>query len=93
MAHNAEADDTKNHQQIDLLIEREQFLDKAGKYENLRIAKNVIVIGVAFMLQFTAFHGTANLQSTINPVGTYTLASIYGSLILSNIFLPVIVIR
>lgn len=86
--------DTKNQQQIDLLIEREQFLDKAGKRENLRIAKNVIVIGVAFMLQFTAFHGTANLQSTLNPgIGTYTLASIYGSLILSNIFLPVIVIR
>lgn len=86
--------DTKNQQQIDLLIEREQFLDKAGKHENLRIAKNVIVIGVAFMLQFTAFHGTANLQSTLNPsIGTYTLASIYGSLILSNIFLPVIVIR
>lgn len=86
--------DTKNQQQIDLLIEREQFLDKAGKRENWRIAKNVIVIGVAFMLQFTAFHGTANLQSTLNPsIGTYTLASIYGSLILSNIFLPVIVIR
>lgn len=88
------ADDTKNHQQIGLLVEREQFLDKAGKYENLRIAKNVIVIGLAFMLQFTAFHGTANLQSSINyQLGTYTLASIYGSLILSNIFLPVIVIR
>lgn len=88
------ADDTKNNQQISLLNEREQFLDNAGKHENLRIAKNVIVIGLAFMLQFTAFHGTANLQSTINPsIGTYTLASIYGSLILSNIFLPVVVIR
>lgn len=94
MVHNE--DDTKNQQQTGLLIERELFLDKAGKYENLRIAKNVIVIGVAFMLQFTAFHGTANLQSSINSdgsVGTYTLAAIYGSLILSNIFLPVIVIR
>lgn len=87
-------DDRKNQQQTGLLMEREQFLDKAGKYENFRIAKNVIVIGLAFMLQFTAFHGTANLQSTINPtVGTYSLSSIYGSLILSNIFLPVVVIR
>lgn len=89
-------DDTKIQQQTGLLVERELFLDKAGKYENLRIAKNVIFIGVAFMLQFTAFHGTANLQSSINSdgaVGVYTLAAIYGSLILSNIFLPVMVIR
>lgn len=89
-------DDTKNQQRTGLLMERELFLDSAGKYENLRIAKNVIVIGLAFMLHFTAFHGTANLQSSINSdgaVGTYTLASIYGSLILSNIFLPTIVIR
>lgn len=89
-------DDTKHQQQTGLLIERELFLDSAGKYEHLRIAKNVIIIGLAFMLHFTAFHGTANLQSSINTdgaVGTYTLASIYGSLILSNIFLPTIVIR
>lgn len=89
-------DDTKMQQRTHLLIERELFLGNAGRYENLRIAKNVIVIGMAFMLQFTAFHGTANLQSSINSdgaVGTYTLAAIYGSLILSNIFLPVIVIR
>lgn len=89
-------DVTRNQQQTDLLTERELFLDTAGKYENLRIAKNVVVIGLAFMLQFTAFHGTANLQSSINndgAVGLFTLAAIYGSLILSNIFLPVAVIR
>lgn len=76
--------------------ERITFLEGAGKYENLRITKNVIVIGFAFMIHFTAFHGTANLQSSINSdgsIGTYTLAAMYGSLILSNIFLPVAVIR
>ena len=76
--------------------ERETFLDGIGKYENLRITKNVIVLGAAFMIHFTAFHGTANLQSSVNSdgsLGTYTLASIYGSLILSNIFLPAAVIR
>lgn len=89
-------DETRTQHQNAELLERELFLDKAGKYENLRIARNVIVIGIAFMLQFTAFHGTANLQSSINSdgsLGTYTLAAIYGSLIMSNIFLPVIVIR
>lgn len=68
----------------------------AGKSEKIRIVKNVVVLGVAFMLNFTAFHGTANLQSSVNSdasLGTFTLASVYGSLILSNIFLPVIVIR
>lgn len=76
--------------------ERDAFLDVAGKHENLRITKNIVVIGFAFMIHFTAFHGTANLQSSVNSdgsLGTYTLAAIYGSLILSNIFLPVAVIR
>lgn len=77
-------------------VERETFLEGVGKYENLRITKNVVLLGIAFMLHFTAFHGTANLQSSVNTdgdVGTYTLAAMYGSLILSNIFLPVAVIR
>lgn len=66
------------------------------KSENIRITKNVVVIGVAFMIHFTAFWGTSNLQSTINSdgaLGSTTLAVIYGSLILSNIFLPVNIIR
>lgn len=76
--------------------EREEFVAGLGKHEKLRIVKNVVVLGVAFMLHFTAFHGTANLQSSVNSdasLGTFTLASVYGSLILSNLFLPVIVIR
>ncbi|KAJ0176488.1 hypothetical protein K1T71_007667 [Dendrolimus kikuchii] len=48
------------------------------------------------MVHFTAFHGTANLQSSVNSdagAGTFTLAAIYFSLILSNILLPAIVIK
>ncbi|XP_058974800.1 UNC93-like protein [Musca domestica] len=66
------------------------------KRERVVITKNVIVIGLAFMIHFTAFHGTSNLQSSVNSdkaLGTTTLAVIYGSLILSNIFLPMSVIR
>lgn len=66
------------------------------KRERVVITKNVIVIGLAFMIHFTAFHGTSNLQSSLNSdkaLGTTTLAVIYGSLILSNIFLPMSVIR
>lgn len=77
-------------------LEREAFVQGVGKYENLRITKNVVILGIAFMIHFTAFHGTANLQSSVNSdgsLGTYTLATMYGSLILSNIFLPAAIIR
>lgn len=78
------------------ICDKEDFIASLGNNEKLRIVKNVVVLGIAFMVHFTAFHGTANLQSFVNSdasLGTFTMASIYGSLILSNIFLPVIVIR
>lgn len=40
--------------------------------------------------------GAANLQSSINAeagLGTASLAAVYAGLIISNIFLPVIVIK
>lgn len=64
--------------------------------ETWRIWKNVLVIGFAFMIHFTAFWGASNLQSSVNSeaaLGTFTLAAIYASLLLSNIFLPALVIR
>lgn len=73
-------------------VERAQFEPS----ERRRIIKNVLIIGVAFMVHFTAFMGASNLQSSINAdqsLGTFTLAAIYGSLIFSNIFLPTLVIR
>ncbi|XP_076643712.1 UNC93-like protein [Halictus rubicundus] len=63
--------------------------------ERWRITRNVLVIGIAFMVNFTAFMGATNLQSSINAdqsLGTFTLASIYGSLIFSNIFFPTLII-
>lgn len=63
--------------------------------ERWRITRNILVIGTAFMVNFTAFMGATNLQSSINAddsLGTFTLASIYGSLIFSNIFLPTLII-
>lgn len=72
--------------------ERIEFKPK----ERWRIIRNVLVIGLAFMVNFTAFMGATNLQSSINvdgSLGTFTLASIYGSLLFSNIFLPPLIIR
>lgn len=101
MPHSSTMDINRSHQNISsqtdaALLERDLFLSKARRYESYWIIKNVLLIGIAFMLHFTAFHGTANLQSSINAkgaLGSYTLAAIYGSLILSNIFLPAVVIR
>jgi hypothetical protein len=64
--------------------------------EKWRIMKNIVVISLAFMVHFTAFQGAGNLQSSVNAdegLGTVSLATIYLSLILSNVFLPVVMIR
>jgi len=64
--------------------------------EKWRIMKNIVVISLAFMVHFTAFQGAGNLQSSVNAdegLGVVTMATIYFSLILSNVFLPVVVIR
>ncbi|KAG7211087.1 hypothetical protein KM043_016448 [Ampulex compressa] len=63
--------------------------------ERWRIMKNILAIGCAFMVNFTAFMGATNLQSSINAdqsLGTFTLAAIYGSLLFSNILLPTLII-
>ncbi|XP_050080573.1 UNC93-like protein [Anopheles maculipalpis] len=73
-----------------------EAIEKLGPREKWRIVKNIAVLGIAFMIHFTAFHGTSNLQSSLHSdgsLGAYTLACIYGSLIVSNLFLPVLVIR
>jgi hypothetical protein len=64
--------------------------------EKWRIMKNIVVISLAFMVHFTAFQGAGNLQCSVNAaedLGTVSLATIYFSLILSNVFLPVVMIR
>ncbi|XP_070498643.1 UNC93-like protein [Chironomus tepperi] len=89
--------DDENHQKkdvVDTASIREKV--KLARSEKWRILKNIIVVSVAFMVQFTAFQGTANLQSSINSkdsLGTISLAAIYGSLVVSCIFLPTLLIR
>ncbi|CAO1386891.1 unnamed protein product [Diamesa hyperborea] len=69
---------------------------KLARSEKWRILKNIATVSFAFMVQFTAFQGTANLQSSINSqdsLGTISLASIYAALVVSCIFLPTLIIR
>ncbi len=56
-----------------------------------RTYKNVLVISLAFLLQFTAFGGIDKLQSSLNTeanVGVNSLSIIYIFLVFSAIFLP-----
>ena len=63
----------------------------ANKQLHFRTYKNLFVLCVAFLLQFTAFGAIGNLQSSLNTaenVGVNSLSIIYGCLIVSAIFLP-----
>jgi len=69
---------------------------KMSTKEKWRILKNVTAISCAFMIQFTAFQGTANLQSSINAkdgLGTLSLSSIFAALVVSCIFIPSFLIK
>lgn len=53
--------------------------------------KNLLVISIAFFLQFTAFGAMENLQSSLNTeanIGVNSLAIINGCLIFSSLLLP-----
>ena len=64
--------------------------------EKYKIIKNVIVISIAFMLQFTAYKSMSALQSSINKVdglGTWSNTATYAGLLLSSLFLPSYMIK
>ncbi|GLV33909.1 uncharacterized protein CBL_11207 [Carabus blaptoides fortunei] len=69
---------------------------KLSRREKWRILKNVAAVSSAFMIQFTAFQGIANLQSSINAaegLGTVSLSAIYAALVVSCIFVPTFLIK
>ena len=56
-----------------------------------RTYKNLLVLCLAFLFQFTAFGAIGNLQSSLNTeanVGVTSLSIIYACLVFSSIFLP-----
>ncbi|KFM75913.1 Protein unc-93-like protein, partial [Stegodyphus mimosarum] len=60
------------------------------------IVRNLLVLSFGNFLLFMAFDSLANLQSTMNgqtSVGVVSLAVIYGTLTVSSLFLPTLVIR
>ncbi|BES98202.1 Ion channel regulatory protein UNC-93 [Nesidiocoris tenuis] len=64
--------------------------------EKWRILKNIAAVSFSFMVQFTAFQGIANLQSSINAkdgLGTVSLSAVYAALVVSCIFVPTFLIK
>lgn len=70
----------------------EDTLEEFGKIISpKRVYKNLLVISIAWVLQFTAFQAMSNLQSSLNiegNVGVVSLAILYAFLVVSSIFLP-----
>ncbi|XP_053736208.1 protein unc-93 homolog A [Synchiropus splendidus] len=61
-----------------------------------RSLKNVLVVSLGFLFLFTAFGGLQSLQSSLNSqqgMGVASLSVIYGSIILSSMFLPPVMIK
>ena len=60
-----------------------------------RIIKNLLIVSSGFLLNFTAYGGLANLQSTLNKedgLGVGGLATTYGALVISCLFLAPLII-
>ncbi|MCJ8743954.1 hypothetical protein PDJAM_G00100580 [Pangasius djambal] len=58
--------------------------------------KNVLVVSFGFLFLFTAYGGLQSLQSSLNAeegMGVISLSVIYGTIILSSMFLPPIMIK
>lgn len=74
------------------VIDDEVLNGKSAKDDSrFRTYKNLLVLCIAFLLQFTAFGAMGNLQSSLNTeanVGVNSLSIIYAFLIFSSIFLP-----
>jgi hypothetical protein len=75
----------------DVVTNDESSSEEKQQESGFRAYKNLLVISVAFLLQFTAFNGMQNLQSSLNTeanIGVNSSSIIYVFLIISSIFLP-----
>lgn len=85
--------DVELKSQIDRTVADHDVTHGPSTNEKLRFTtyKNLLVICIAFLLQFTAFGAISNLQSSLNVegnVGVNSLSIIYAFLVASSIFLP-----
>lgn len=65
-------------------------------FEKRRAVKNLVLVSIAFLLNFNAFQGLSRLQSSLNGdqgIGVLTSSVIYAALVLSCVFLPKVVLQ
>ncbi|CAF1200740.1 unnamed protein product [Rotaria sp. Silwood1] len=94
----SKSSDDELEAEIDRMIIDESVIVNGGpatqekqQHLSFQTYKNLLVISIAFLLQFTAFNGMGNLQSSLNTeanVGVNSLSILYGFLIFSSILLP-----
>ena len=87
--HDAEST-TNSKVKLDFVPSKSEF-----NMTKFQIIKNILVVSVAFLFLFTAFQSLSNLQSSLNReegLGTVGLSIIYGSLVISCMFLPSFII-
>lgn len=73
-----------------------QLMKGVDQSSGKRALKNLSVLGLCFMLVFTAFVSLQSLQSTLNPeagVGVVSLACVYAATVLSCLFAPAAIKR
>jgi hypothetical protein len=85
--------DVELKSQLERTIVDNNIVNKTAAMKKLQFGtyKNLLVLCVAFLLQFTAFGAMGNLQSSLNTeanIGVNSLSIIYAFLIFSSIFLP-----
>ena len=80
--------------EVRVATDEQQQLEQ--QQEKKKTIKNVILISIAFLLNFNAFQGLSRLQSSLQDedgVGVATSAIVYGSLVISCMFSPKIMIN
>jgi hypothetical protein len=83
--------ETENNEDMD---KKEQHLQDIPM-SKFQILKNVVAVSFGFLFLFTSFQSLTNLQSTLNKdegIGTGGLSIIYGTLVISCMFVPSFVI-
>ena len=66
------------------------------KKERRKIMKNIFLISLAFLCNFTAYGGLSRLQSSLHideGMGTITQSVLYGTLMISCMFVPKLLIN
>ena len=74
----------------------DEMTDEEIKKEKFRIMRNILLVSVAFLFNFTSFGGLSRLQSSLHQdqgMGTTNQAVLYAGLVVSCLFLPKIAIQ